>query len=628
MDVMKTLIKSLGGLVRPLSLALLITACGGGSSSSEPSPTVNPPNNPGPTTPEPEPEPDPKIVLEPDSSPDPNLPIRGTPAWEEAREAARFLTQTTFGPTAKSVHDFIQKGEETWLAEQFSLPVTSNLTLLDQHVEAIGWEPIPGKEDDGEGWVRDLQRSDAWWEIVVRGEDQLRQRIAFALSQIFVISNVSDVLYNDTRGIASYHDMLARNAFGNFRQLLEDVTLHPMMGEYLSHVRNEKANEERNIRPDENYAREVMQLFTIGLVELNLDGSVQVDGQGEPIPTYDQEIIKAFARVFTGWNFATANQWWEWVSDPVGEIQPMQAFEQIHDTGEKVLLGGTVLPAGQTAAEDMTQALDNLFYHPNVGPFIGKQLIQRLITSNPSPAYVQRVAQVFNNNGAGVRGDMQAVIEAIITDEEARSGHLQQPDTFGKLREPMLQFAHLWRVFKAQGVMVNNPQGDAKQLRLRFRGSDREAGQRPYGSFSVFNFYRPGYSHPGQIQDAGQLSPEFQIHTESVVIAKTNQLSNSIFWRDMDADYVQEQYAQADWDVYPPMLNMTEEKALADNPEALVDRLDLLLTAGQLTPEARQLLTEYLHTLPNPDWSEHNQRLRVFEAASLIAASPYFAVQR
>lgn len=593
------------------------------SAPTQPPPDTGAPDAPrAPDTPERLPE------LAPDTAPDPALPHRDDDAWADAQNASRFLTQSTFGPTAKSVAHYLTIGQDAWLEEQFNTPTTSNLARLDQRVESLGWEAVPDQEDDGQGYLRDVQRSDVWWEIVLRGEDQLRQRVAFALSQIFVISNVSDVLYNDTRGMADYHDTLAEHAFGSYRELLEAVTLHPMMGEYLSSVRNRRADEQSNIRPDENYAREVMQLFSIGLVELNPDGSEKTDSEGEPIPTYDQDIIKAFARVFTGWNFATANEWWEWTSDARGEAMPMKAFQWPHDTEEKTLLNGATLPAGQTAEQDLEQALDNLADHPNVGPFIGKQLIQRLVTSNPSPAYIQRVTQVFNNNGKGERGDLKAVVRAILTDQEARTGHVSQPETFGKLREPVLQFSHLWRVFKAQGVEVHNADGEPTGQRIRFRGSDRRAGQRPYGAFSVFNFYRPDYQHPGAIRAAGLHAPEFQIHTESVMVAKTNQLTDSVFWRDKDADYVQDQFAQESWDIYPPALNMREEKALADDPRALIDRLDLLLTAGQLSAQARQQLVAYISGLPEARYSEHNRRMRVFEAASLIVASPYFAVQR
>lgn len=613
-------------IIRPgtaLLLILLTTSCGGGGGSSDGtgSSVVNPPvSGPG-TGPDPDPEPNP----EPGA-----LPRADSADWDQAKSAARFLQQTTFGPTEADILTVLNMGQEAWLAEQLAMPATLHLPRLDQRFASLGWEVTPQPEPEGaDGYNRDLQRSDVWWEVVLRSPDQLRQRVAFALSQIFVISNVSDVLYNDTRGIASYQDTLAQHAFGNYRELLEAVTLHPMMGEYLSMVRNEKADAERNIRPDENYAREIMQLFSIGLVELNIDGSVKTDEQGKPIATYDQQTIKAFARVFTGWNFATTNRWWEWTSDAIGETLPMKAYQNIHDTGEKTLLSGQVLAAGQSAEQDLAEALDNLFYHPNVGPFIGKQLIQRLVTSNPSPAYVERIARVFNDNGAGIRGDLKAVIQAILTDSEARNGHIQSPATFGKLREPILQIANLWRSFPAEGTAVYNEDESAVAgMRIRYRGSDRKLGQRPYGAFSVFNFYRPDYAPPGELSQAQLLAPEFQIHTESVMIAKTNSLTEALFWRDKDADWVPGQRAGFNWDVYPPAIDISTEKTIAGDAAALIDRLNLLLCAGQIPAPARQQLIDYIDSLPYEDGSDYSRMVRVQEAAGLIAASPYFALQR
>ncbi|WP_084004991.1 DUF1800 domain-containing protein [Gilvimarinus polysaccharolyticus] len=619
--------------IRPSSPALIsvlilaLISCGGGSGSSNAGPSDTPPPSTEPTPapvpePEPTPEPEPSLITE--------LPAYNTQLWPDAVKAARFLQQTTFGPTQTSVLEVLNKGETAWLQEQLNMPPTLHLPLLDERFLSLGWQATPDPEAEGaEGYYRDLQRSDIWWEVVLRSEDQLRQRVAFALSQIFVISNVSDVLYNDTRGIASYQDMLLHNAFGNYRELLESVTLHPMMGEYLSMVRNEKANPEKNIRPDENYAREVMQLFSIGLVELNIDGTVKKDTQEKPIPTYNQDIIKAFARIFTGWNFATTNQWWQWTSDAIGETLPMKAYQQIHDSDAKTLLNNTTLPAGQTAEQDMSMALDNLFNHPNVGPFISKQLIQRLVTSNPSAAYVERAARVFNDNGLGVRGDMQALVRSILTDTEAQNGHTQKTDTFGKLREPILQLANIWRTFNAQGIAVLNAAGtQTTGKRIRYLSSDRKLGQRPFGSFSVFNFYRPDYSHSGNIKTSELLAPEFQIHTESVMIAKTNSLTEAIFWRDIDETWVQNQQAGYDWDIAVPAIDITTEKNISSDASALIDRLDLLLTAGQIDSAARDLLIEHIDNMAYSATDEYSKRLRVFDAASLIVASPYYAIQR
>lgn len=609
---------------RPLLLAFIVilTACGGGGNTPvaivTPSPTTTP-------TLVPTPNPTPGYTLAQDNTPDPVLPLFGSDLWNEAVDASRFLTQASFGPTAKSIDHLIGMSHEAWINEQMVLPQTPHLALLDARFEQLGWEATPDPEDDDDGYLRDLQRSDIWWEIMVRGDDQLRQRVAYALSQIFVISNVSDVLYNDTRGIANYHDMLATHAFGNYRDLLEAVTLHPMMGEYLSMVRNEKADSTRNIRPDENYAREVMQLFSIGLIELNTDGSTKTNATDKPIPTYNQNIIKAFAKVFTGWNYATADQWWEWKSDAIGEVLPMKPFETIHDKEPKTLLNSMALFSNRTAVQDMKSAMDNLFNHSNVGPFIGKQLIQRLITSNPTPEYVGRVAAVFNNNGSGVRGDLGAVIKAIFLDAEARTGHITAPSTFGKLREPILQVSAIWRAFKVKGIPVAKENGTLAGFRLRYWGSDRDMGQRPYGAFSVFNYYRPNYQHPGSIAGQNLLSPEFQILTESLIISKTNRLASLVFWRDQtfntDIDPIPH-----NWDIYPPFLNLEEEKNMANNSELLLDRLNLILCHGNMTIEMRNLIIGHINKI-ELTW-DNAVRTRVFEALVLVVTSPIFSLQR
>lgn len=618
-----------GGVLTAASVALvlILAGCGGGSGGESdgstgpgptPEPTVTPTLMPTPTaTPTPAPQP------RPDTSANPSLPEKTSADWHVAADASRLLQQATFGATAKSINRVVDIGTEAWIDEQMALPQTMHLDLLLRRYEEIGLVPAPATDDAEEGWVRDLQRSDIWWEAAVWGEDQLRQRIAYSLSQILVISNVSDVLYNDSRGIAHYHDILASHAFGDYRELLEAVTLNPMMGEYLSMVRNEKSDPSRNIRPDENYARELMQLFSIGLVELNLDGTVKLDASGDPIPTYDQDDIKALARVFTGWNMATINQWWEWVEAGQSEVLPMKAFEAYHDTDEKILFDDYVIPAGQSARQDLEDALDIIFNHPNLAPFIGRQLIQRLVTSNPSPAYVQRVATVFNDNGNGERGDLGAVVLAILLDDEARNGHTQS-DNFGKPREPLLKFSALWRAFRAQGVRTSHD-GQITDPRLRFRGSDREIAQRPFGSFSVFNFYRPDYSQTGEIKDAGMFSPEFQILTESAIITQTNRLSGSIFWREMNRTASETPF-EFEWDVYPPRLNLTEEMAMITDRATLLDRLDLLLMAGQMSDAMYNEVLAYMNSQPL-DHDYHREML-TYETIFLVMASPEYAVQK
>jgi uncharacterized protein (DUF1800 family) len=568
----------------------------------------------------------------PDLTADPALPIKGSPNYTSAKDAARFLAQTTFGPTAKDIDRIVRIGKSAWLDEQFTKPQTKHLALLDKRFEQIGFVVEPVQDDSDEGYLRDLQRSDIWWEVALWGDDQLRQRLAYSLSQILVISNVSDVLYNDTRGIANYHDILAQHAFGNYRDLLKAVTLNPMMGEYLSMVRNEKADPNRNIRPDENYAREIMQLFSIGLVQLNLDGSVKLDAQNNPLPTYDQTTVKELARVFTGWNMATINNWWEWTESGASEILPMKPFNNYHDFGAKVLFGDQHISADKSPEQDIDAALDILFAHPNVAPFISKQLIQRLVTSNPSPAYVTRVAKVFNNNGNNVKGDMKAVVRAIVLDDEAQTGHQTAPATFGKLREPILKTAHLWRAFKGTGTPTKLENGSVTPPRIRFLGSHRLMGQRPFGSNSVFNFYRPDYQHPGELKNANMNSPEFQILTESMVMSKVSALSNAIFWRDTPHDWL-EPTIDGVWDVFSPRLHLDRERDLSKNPADLLDHLNLLLMAGQMSQQMYELVLNHLNVNKvDPTWDQAGQTWArdtlVYEALFLVMASPEYAVQR
>jgi uncharacterized protein (DUF1800 family) len=375
-----------------------------------------------------------------------------------------------------------------------------------------------------------------------------------------------------------------------------------------------------------------MQLFTIGLVELNLDGSPKLDSAGNPIPTYDQTTVTELARVFTGWNMGTITHWWEWTDNAASEVVPMKAFSEYHDSGAKTLFGSAQIAAGNTPEQDIDAALDIIFAHNNLAPFISKQLIQRLVTSNPSPAYVARVARIFNNNGANIKGDMAAVVNAILLDEEAQQGALNQPATFGKIREPLLKVAHLWRAFKATGVPSQLVGGIVTPPRIRFRGSDRLLGQRPYGSFSVFNFYRPDYQPPGELKTANMSAPEFQILTESMIMASINNLGDVVFWRDTPSDWL-EPIIGGDWDVFSPRLHLDHERGLSDSPQALLDYLNLVLMAGQMSTPMYDLLLDYLTTHKvNPNWDAQGQRWArdtlIYDALFLIMASPEYAVQR
>ncbi|RTZ60289.1 MAG: DUF1800 domain-containing protein [Gammaproteobacteria bacterium] len=530
-------------------------------------------------------------------------------------ESARFLTQTTFGPTSASItHLQNLPSFNAWLNEQFAMPASlSQEAYVRSRCPEVEGNPGCGQDT----WVP--SRHDQWWTNIIEGQDQLRQRVAFALSQIFVVSGKAPALSDTQFGLANYYDMLVQNAFGNYRTLLEKVTLHPVMGIYLSMVRNQKADPANNIRPDENYAREVLQLFSIGLHKLNLDGSLKLDANQHAIPTYGQNTIKEFARVFTGWNYAGIG-WDDWFGDS-DRTQPMTAVAQYHDTGEKHLLNGAVLPAGNSAEQDMTAALDNIFNHPNVGPFISKQLIQRLVTSNPTPAYVARVASAFNNNGSGVRGDLKAVVRAILLDAEARNGPTSLPDTFGKLREPLLRISHLYRAFKAQkrdGGEWNEYPGTAV---YSFSGistyhMEGDTGQGLLRSPSVFNFYLPDYSPSGEIRRAGLVAPEFQIVNENTVAAVANAINSSI-----RAD------SNASW---TSPLDLSVEEAMVDDANAILDHLNLLIFSNQMSAGIRQILHD--HLLDTSRWwgdtPEEERRNKVRDLISLSFMSPDYQIQR
>jgi uncharacterized protein (DUF1800 family) len=451
-----------------------------------------------------------------------------------------------------------------------------------------------------------MLRTDIWWDIVVNGNDQLRQRVAFALSQIFVISELSASLQGRVRGLASYSDVLTRHAFGNFRDLLEDVTLHPMMGEYLSMACNQKENASGTIQPDENFAREVMQLFTIGLKQLNLDGSVALNQSNQPIQTYGQDEILEFAQVFTGWSFGDSTSFCVAQDGSEKNVLPMKAFDEFHDKSTKVLLNDQVLPANQTAEQDLEMALDNLFNHPNVAPFIGKQLIQKLVTSNPSPDYVERVARVFNDNGNGVRGDLKAVVKAILLDADALLGYKEAPYHFGKLKEPIIKLTNLWRAFDAKGVSG----------RLRYYQSISELGQQHLSAPSVFNFFSPNYSNPGEIRNRGLLSPEFQIVNESTVISTQNQLVRHINGFDYGSDMSRRRHQI--------ILDYELLKPLASEPEKLVEKIDELMFGERMTDEMKLIMVNHINQLALDDDGE----LRVKESLYLAVLSPEFAYQR
>lgn len=528
-------------------------------------------------------------------------PTATTTAPPSADEAARFLIQATYGPTPLDVAAVQAGGYRGWIEGQF------NTAPLGTHLAYYNAQNICGScLEAGHNAV-----VESFWRQAVTGPDQLRQRVTFALSQIFVISLVNSSLDAAPMAAASYLDTLSQHAFGNFRELLEAVTLHPAMGRYLSHLGNDKENTATGRMPDENYAREVMQLFTIGLWELNEDGTRRKQG-GQDIPTYGQAEVMGMAKVFTGWSWGGPDtgegRWLGWVNSVLTEPwdQPMQPYPQHHSSSEKRIVRGVVIPAGTGARESLDIALDTLFNHPNVGPFIGKQLIQRLVTSNPSPAYVARVARAFNNNGAGVRGDMKAVIRAVLLDPEARDPAKLADTNWGKLREPVVRVANWARLFGA-----SSPSG---ALRINSLHDPIEGvGQGPLRSPSVFNFFRPDYSPAGDVRGAGLVAPEFQITHETTVSAYINFMVQTI----------EQGYG---WGPHLITAAYTAELALAHQPEQLVERLDQLLLAGQMSTSTRQTILDAVNAV---GMSEANAaKRRVWIAVTLAMASPEYLIQK
>ncbi len=505
-------------------------------------------------------------------------------------EAFQFLNQTTFGATDAEAQRVMDLGFEAWIDDQLGRPASLQLP----HLQSL---PRPQ-------FLFELQpdRVDVWFRNALHGEDQLRQRVAFALSEIMVVSQLG-VLGDLTYSLADYYDVLARNAFGNFRDLIERVTLHPAMGVYLSMLGNEKPNPAQNIRPDENYARELMQLFSIGLVELNLDGTQKLDARNQPIPTYDQPTIEGFAHVFTGWTFAGAANFRQAFPNDANQVIPMQLYPAFHDIGSKALLDGTVIPAGQTGDQDLADALDNIFNHANVGPFIAIRLIQRLVTSNPSPGYVARVARVFNDNGSGVRGDLGAVVKSILLDVEARPD--LRIDIDGKIKEPLLRLTQLWKAYDASSASGRYPINFAFVV----------FGQGPLQSPSVFNFFSPFYAPPGEIRIGGLVAPELAIATEYQNTFVTNYVFYQTFvWNQANAANLQPD------DVY---IDFAEEMQVAADIDALINMVDDKLLAGQMSATLRTEITGMLERT-----SETDTALRAAETIYLVVTSPEFAFQR
>jgi uncharacterized protein (DUF1800 family) len=552
-----------------LCAGLTIAACGGGGSTS---------NSPTPT-----PTPAPVAV--------------------DAADAARLLDQATFGVTASDLAHVQSIGIDAYINEQLAEPPTQYMGYTytpptpPAGCMADGSNPPDASTLCARDQYTPFQVQRDFFTHALSNPDQLRQRVAFALSQIMVVSSVT--IYQ-AYGLADYQNLLLKDALGNYRTLLQDVTLSPVMGRYLDMANSDKTNAQNGTVPNQNYAREVLQLFSIGLVELNPDGTQQLDAKGAPIPTFDGATIVGFATVFTGWTYpprpGASSRW----INPVNFDGTMVSFPDHHQSGTKALLNGTTIPDGQTPEQDLTDALDNIFNHPNVAPFISQQLIQHLVTSNPSPAYVARVAAVFANNGQGVRGDLSAVVRAILTDAEAR-GAVPASNVFGHLREPALFITSTMRSLGGQsdGVLL--------------RAFSSAMGQPVYSPQTVFNFYPPSYQLPG----TQTLAPEFDIDNAATALARANFINTLIFQGGAKADPTVTGSTGTS-------INLTPFSTAADNT-ALIAQMNQTLMHGALPSDASNIIL----IAANAAAANSTDPLAAARAASyLILTSAQYQVER
>jgi uncharacterized protein (DUF1800 family) len=568
-------------LVAP-TLALALAACGGDGSTSPPPPppTVVPAQIKKPTN---------------------------------DKDAARSLTRYQFSTSTADIARLRDIGYIAWLDAEIAKPIGETAVAAYQR---LGGEDYANKDYFGTNF-----HTQVMWQQFLDSNDQLRKRIAFALSEFFVVSaNGVDAVWHGL-GLCHYWDILNQYAFGNFRGLLEEVTLNPVMGQFLSLNDSRKEDDRTGRRPDENYAREVMQLFTIGLVQLNIDGSVKKDANNNPIPTYTNEDVTNIARAISGWAWQgtaaerlTVEPWLapgymkrQMTSDPAKMQYTYANRASEHSALEAKFLGVTI-PANTDAVTAMKTVLDTLFNHANTPTFFAKQMIQRLVTSNPSPEYVTRISNVFANNGQGVRGDLGAVFKAILTDDEALSQANLTSATFGKVREPFIRLVQWARTFN-----LKKPASGKYDLFDTSQQSN-SLGQMVFRSPSVFNFFRPGYVPAGTaIASNGLVAPEFQIVNEISTIGYANYLHNVVTNKsnpNLEPDY-------------------SAEMLIANDSTALVDRIDLLLSGGQLSQTNKDKIKQAVDSIALPATNDGDARFnRVATAILLTMVSPQYLIQK
>ena len=499
--------------------------------------------------------------------------ISGTTLIPDLVGAARFLSQATLGTNYEEIEHVSTIGIDAWLDEQFALPQSSYMDRYDSLYQEIQLLVTANTIH------RPSYHSITFYDCIFNDPDFLRQKIGFALSQILVISKIGD-LSDQPERLFGVHDALYQGSFGNFRDMLGNVTYSYGMASYLSYFNNRRADVVGNTLPDENYAREIMQLFSIGLIKLNIDGTPLKDSNGDNIPTYDIENIEALAKVFTG---LTLNG---------DERLPLIVNDDFHSIGSKHIIDDEIIPSGQTGAEDVEQALDVLFNHPNVGPFIGMRLIQQLVKSNPTPAYIKRVAMVFNDNGLGERGDLKSVIKAILLDPEARNCDWIDDPENGKLIQPVERFVTLYKAFD-----ISSPTGVLWMDDVGSFGSNLfQAFQR---APTVFNFFSPFHAEDKVIAPLGLRSPEFQILDNITSINYLNILENRLKGEEAFLNLTKSNTGNnlnRDTD-NKPFLDFTDEISVYQNEgiEALLDRLDILICRGQLSQGVKDIIIDTIN---------------------------------
>jgi uncharacterized protein (DUF1800 family) len=603
--------------------------------------------------------------------PDSPLPLASLSPEDLERDISRFLMQSTFGPTPElmsSVRKTINRtgdrvtGMSRWLDAQMDPTRTPSISLLELTKAADLQEASFYKEDNFR--LRSHNLRHGWWVMAAKGSDQLRQRVAFALSQIFIISTKDSPINNRHYGAAHYYDMLSEGAFGSYRELLEGVTKHPIMGHYLSHLRNQKDVLDKDgdilVSPDENFAREIMQLFSIGLVERHPDGTIQLDRQGLPISTYDQTDITELARVMTGMSFSKRNI--PRNSDIVREntrfnygngsrvfqdqwVHPMKFFEGFHDQGEKTLVGGHTTMAFQGGEKDLDDALDALANHPNTAPFISRLLIQRLVTSNPSRAFVYRASKIFSES----QGNLGEVVRTILLDPDARSLEKAQRVDAGKQKEPIIRYLALCRALNVKSglplsaltqfgypktELAKFPNGTSQ---YRMGNTDTRLSQTPQGAPTVFNWFSPDFTVAGPLAAAGLVAPEFQVTTESQVINSANAHYTLVFNRNgqggvrlPDQDSANDDNMIPDLTVYSELLKITEANNATEEEKAalLVDLTDLLLTGGNLEASSQGKIGRTARQIMIEAVAATSKRNKIATAIYLFITSPEYITQK